>query len=238
MLLPEIISIIMSGSMKGGDTGCGVRDASTYFHYIPYPVSRIPYPHLKLNAFTMPFVKTDFPDVYVFEPMVYEDDRGFFFESYNERIFQENHITPVFVQDNQSFSRYGVIRGLHYQLEPYAQSKLVRALRGTILDVIVDMRKGSPRFGQSLSIELSAENKKQLFIPKGFAHGFSVLSEAAEVLYKCDAFYHKESEGGIVYNDASLKIDWRIPAGKAIVSAKDLQLPSFDQCKNNFEFKS
>lgn len=186
----------------------------------------------------MPFINTYFPDVYLFEPMVFEDDRGFFYESYNERVFQQNRIDIKFVQDNQSFSRYGVIRGLHYQLEPYAQTKLVRALQGTILDVIVDMRKGSPTYGKSLSVELSAGNKKQLFIPKGFAHGFSVLSETAEVLYKCDAFYHKESESGIVYNDDALKIDWQIPAGRAIVSPKDLQLPAFAQCKNNFEFKT
>jgi dTDP-4-dehydrorhamnose 3,5-epimerase len=186
----------------------------------------------------MPFTKTDFPDVYIFEPLVFEDERGFFYESYNERIFQQNHIAPKFIQDNQSFSRYGVIRGLHYQLEPYAQSKLVRVLQGRILDVIVDMRKGSPGFGKSLGVELSAENRKQLFIPKGFAHGFSVLSKSAEVLYKCDAFYNKESESGIVYNDAVLKIDWQVPAEQAIVSFKDLQLPVFTQCKNNFEFKT
>jgi dTDP-4-dehydrorhamnose 3,5-epimerase len=129
-----------------------------------------------------------------------------------------------------------VIRGLHYQLTPYAQTKLVRVLSGVILDVAVDIRKGSPTFGQFFSIELSAENKKQLFIPHGFAHGFSVLSERAEVMYKCDAFYNKESEGGIIYNDASLNIDWGIPADKAIISEKDLQLPSFEGCKNNFQF--
>jgi dTDP-4-dehydrorhamnose 3,5-epimerase len=186
----------------------------------------------------MPFTKTDLPDIYLFEPLVFEDERGFFYESYNERIFRQNHIDIKFVQDNQSFSRYGVVRGLHYQLEPHAQSKLVRVLQGTILDVIVDIRKGSPTYGKSLGVELSADNRKQLFIPKGFAHGFSVLSQTAEVMYKCDAFYNKDSESGIVYNDAALKIDWQIPAGRAIVSSKDLQLPDFAQCKNNFEFKT
>jgi len=185
----------------------------------------------------MPFIKTGFAGLYLFEPLVFEDERGFFFESYNETVFRKNDIAASFIQDNQSFSRYGVIRGLHYQQEPYAQSKLVRVLQGNILDVVVDLRKGSPGFGKSLSIELSAANKKQLFIPKGFAHGFSVLSETAEVLYKCDNPYNKESEGGIIYNDPSLKIDWRIPSNKAIISSKDLQLPAFADCKNNFEFK-
>jgi dTDP-4-dehydrorhamnose 3,5-epimerase len=185
----------------------------------------------------MAFFKTDFAGVYLFEPLVFEDERGFFFESYNESVFRKSNIDTVFIQDNQSFSRYGVIRGLHYQLEPYSQSKLVRVLQGEILDVVVDIRKGSPHFGKSLSIELSASNRKQLFIPKGFAHGFSVLSETAEILYKCDNGYNKESESGIIYNDPILKIDWKIPANKAIISSKDLGLSSFADCKNNFEFK-
>lgn len=184
----------------------------------------------------MPFTNTSFPGLFIFEPVVYKDSRGFFFESYNENTFEKQGIGK-FVQDNQSFSNYGVIRGLHYQLNPYAQSKLVRVLSGSILDVVVDIRKGSPGFGKSFSIELSAENKKQLYIPKGFAHGFSVLSETAEVLYKCDSFYSKESEGGIIYNDKDLAIDWKIPAGKAIVSDKDVQLPAFAQCRNNFVFE-
>jgi len=185
----------------------------------------------------MAFFKTDFHGVLLFEPLVFEDERGFFFESYNETVFKKNNVESVFVQDNQSFSRYGVIRGLHYQLEPHAQAKLVRVLHGTILDVIVDIRKGSPTFGKSFGIELSSVNKKQLFIPRGFAHGFSVLSETAEILYKCDQGYNKESEGGIIYNDPVLKIDWKIPDGKEIVSSKDLALPTFVTCKNNFEFK-
>lgn len=185
----------------------------------------------------MPFSKTDLPGLVVFDPAVYGDSRGYFFESYNEKVFSEAGIHTRFVQDNQSRSAYGVIRGLHYQLDPYAQTKLVRVLSGSILDIVVDLRKGSPSYGKLLSIELSAENKKQLLIPKGFAHGFSVLSETAEVLYKCDSFYHKESEAGIIYNDPSLDIDWKIPAAEMIISEKDLKNPLFANCKNNFVFE-
>jgi dTDP-4-dehydrorhamnose 3,5-epimerase len=184
----------------------------------------------------MPFSPTDFHGVLIFEPQVYEDERGFFFESYNEQVFLKYQLTVKFVQDNQSFSRFGVIRGLHYQLEPHAQSKLVRVLDGRILDVVVDLRKGSPSFGKSLSIELCSDNKKQLFIPKGFAHGFSVLSETALVLYKCDDFYNKQAEAGIIYNDIDLRINWQIPPDSKVVSQKDLNLPSFAECRNNFEF--
>jgi dTDP-4-dehydrorhamnose 3,5-epimerase len=183
----------------------------------------------------MPFIETDFPGLIIFEPAVFEDNRGYFFESYNDKVFEQMEIGP-FLQDNQSHSKYGVIRGLHYQLAPNAQAKLVRVLNGTILDIAVDIRRGSPTFGKTFSIELSADNKKQLYIPGGFAHGFSVLSESADVLYKCDSFYNKESEGGIVYNDAELNIDWKIPADKVIVSPKDLLNPSFATCRNNFEF--
>jgi len=189
-----------------------------------------------LNFF-MPFTKTEFPGLLIFEPLAFEDERGFFFESYNERVFQQEKIDIKFVQDNQSHSKYGVIRGLHYQLNPFAQTKLVRVLRGKILDVVVDMRKGSPQYAKPYSIELSADNKKQLFIPKGFAHGFSVLSETADVIYKCDSFYNKESEAGIIYNDSVLKIDWQLPSYQIIVSSKDLLLGSFTDCKNNFEFE-
>ncbi|MFT3824915.1 MAG: dTDP-4-dehydrorhamnose 3,5-epimerase [Chitinophagaceae bacterium] len=184
----------------------------------------------------MPFIETGIQGLVVFEPRVFEDSRGFFFESFNEKTFSDQGIPMPFVQDNQSKSSYGVIRGLHYQLAPHAQSKLVRVLVGKILDVAVDIRKGSPTYGKVYSIELSGENKKQLYIPKGFAHGFSVLSETAEVLYKCDAFYDKASEGGIVYNDATLNIDWQIPADKAIVSEKDVVNATFAECKNNFVF--
>ena len=184
----------------------------------------------------MPFIKTEFPGLLVFEPNMFEDSRGYFFEAYNEKQFQQEGIDIRWVQDNQSSSTYGVIRGLHYQLPPFDQTKLVRVLRGKILDVVVDIRKGSATFGKSFSKVLSAKNKRQLFIPKGFAHGFSVLSEKAEVLYKCDGFYNKESEGGIIYNDPALEIDWRIPAEEAIISDKDKVLPTLAECRNSFVF--
>jgi dTDP-4-dehydrorhamnose 3,5-epimerase len=185
----------------------------------------------------MPFDTTNIYGLLVFEPRVFADSRGHFFESYNENIFKDQGIDMKFVQDNQSQSSYGVIRGLHYQLPPYAQAKLVRVLHGKILDVAVDIRKGSPTYGHVFSIELSAENKKQLFIPAGFAHGFSVLSETAEVMYKCNAFYNKESDAGISYNDPALKIDWKVPADKVIVSDKDKSLPPLAEAKNSFQFE-
>jgi dTDP-4-dehydrorhamnose 3,5-epimerase len=184
----------------------------------------------------MKFSNTDIKGLVVIEPTVFEDSRGYFFEAYNQSLFEKNGITTQFVQDNQSKSSYGVIRGLHYQLNPSAQAKLVRVLEGRILDVAVDIRKGSPTYGQHFDIELSAENKKQLYIPEGFAHGFSVLSETAIVLYKCNAFYDKASEGGIRFDDAAIGIDWKVDAGSAIVSDKDLVLPLFKDAQNNFEF--
>ena len=186
----------------------------------------------------MPFFKTEFAGLLIFEPAIYKDSRGYFFESYNEKTFLNENIDLRFVQDNQSSSSYGVVRGLHYQLSPHAQTKLVRVLTGTIVDIAVDIRKNSPTFSKVFSIELSAENKKQLLIPSGFAHGFSVLSERAEVLYKCDDFYDKESETGIRYNDPQLSIDWKIPDDKIIVSEKDQQLPLLAQSKNNFVFQN
>lgn len=182
----------------------------------------------------MPFTPTDFEGLLIFEPRIFNDDRGYFFESYNENTFIAGGASMKFVQDNQAKSTYGVIRGLHFQLAPYAQTKLIRALSGAILDVVVDLRKGSPMYGKVFSIELSEENKKQLLVPKGFAHGYSVLTPSAEVLYKCDAFYNKESEGGLLYNDPALAIDWHIPADKAVVAAKDLILPGIDNCLGNF----
>ncbi|MDN3658740.1 dTDP-4-dehydrorhamnose 3,5-epimerase [Ferruginibacter paludis] len=182
----------------------------------------------------MPFTATDFPGLLIYEPRVFNDDRGYFFESYNYNTFTDGGATMTFVQDNQARSTYGVIRGLHFQLNPNAQTKLIRSLSGTILDVVVDLRVGSPTFGKHFSIELSAENKKQLLVPRGFAHGYSVLTETAEVLYKCDGFYHKESEGGLMYNDPTLNIDWKVPAGKEMVAAKDLVLPNIEDCKTNF----
>ncbi|MFT3936680.1 MAG: dTDP-4-dehydrorhamnose 3,5-epimerase [Chitinophagaceae bacterium] len=185
----------------------------------------------------MPFIKTAIPDLLVFEPKVFGDDRGYFFESYNFNTFSADGITMQFIQDNQARSCYGVVRGLHYQLSPYAQTKLIRALEGTILDVVVDMRVGSPAYGKVFTIELSAENKKQLLVPQGFAHGYSVLSDTAEVMYKCDNFYNKAAEGGVLYNDPSLQIDWKIPAGKMILSDKDLILPMFADSKHNFVYQ-
>ena len=184
----------------------------------------------------MPFLTTDFPGIRVFEPAVFEDDRGYFFESYNKEVFEKAGITNHFVQDNQSSSVYGVIRGLHYQLPPYAQAKLVRVLYGRILDVAMDIRIGSPTYRKVFSIELSEENKKHLFIPPGFAHGFSVLSEKATMIYKCDNLYNKKSEAGIRYDDPGLSIDWQIPTDKQVVSNKDKELPLFADCRNMFEF--
>ena len=184
----------------------------------------------------MPFVNTAIPGLLIFEPRVFEDSRGYFFESYNEQTFAEEGINIKFVQDNQAKSSYGVIRGLHFQQNPFSQTKLIRVLSGAILDVVVDIRKGSPAFGQVYTLELTAENKKQLLVPQGFAHGYSVLSETAEVIYKCDAFYHKASEGGILYNDPALNIDWQIPADKAIISEKDTQHPGINDCITNFVF--
>ncbi len=185
----------------------------------------------------MPIIKTGFPGLLIFEPAVFEDGRGYFFESYNENVFTKEGIDIRFVQDNQARSSYGVIRGLHYQLDPHAQTKLIRVLSGTILDVVVDIRKGSPTYGKTYTLELSAENKKQLLVPKGFAHGYSVLTETAEVFYKCDEFYNKASEGGIRYNDPALHIDWKIATDKAAISDKDLQYTSLVNCKNNFVFE-
>jgi dTDP-4-dehydrorhamnose 3,5-epimerase len=184
----------------------------------------------------MPFTPTTIPGLIIVEPVVFEDSRGYFYESYNENLYRANHIPVTFVQDNQSRSAYGVVRGLHYQRPPHAQSKLVRVLGGAVIDTVVDLRTGSPTFGETFSIELSAENKKQLYIPKGFAHGFSVISETAEVMYKCDNYYNRESESGILYNDPQLKIDWKIPTDKIRVSEKDRLLPVFNSYAGEFTF--
>jgi len=185
----------------------------------------------------MPFISTGFPDLLVYEPQVFGDDRGYFFESYNANTFEKSQVTMQFVQDNQARSVFGVVRGLHFQMNPYAQTKLIRALEGAILDVVVDLRNGSPTYGKVFSIELSAANKKQLLVPKGFAHGYSVISETAEVFYKCDAFYNKSSEGGVAYNDPALAIDWRVPAEKMILSEKDTKYPGFRDCEHNFTYQ-
>jgi len=178
--------------------------------------------------------KTGIEDLVVISPKVHEDSRGFFFEGYNQAEFKMSGIEYQFIQDNQSFSKRGVIRGLHLQINPFAQAKLVRVLEGEILDVAVDLRKNSPTYGQHISVVLSAENKKQLMVPPGFAHGFSVLSKTASVLYKVDQVYDKESERGIRYDDATLAIDWQLNPEEIIVSDKDLILAGFDEI--DFEF--
>ena len=175
----------------------------------------------------MIFEKTDIEDLIVIVPPVYEDDRGYFFEAYNKEQFIKNGLLIDFIQDNQSFSTQGVIRGLHFQIGAYAQTKLVRVLEGEILDVVVDLRLDSKTYGHTFSVVLSAENKKQLLVPAGFAHGFSVLSETASVMYKVDQVYNKESERGIRYDDPILNIDWQIAPDKVVVSDKDLVLPYF-----------
>jgi dTDP-4-dehydrorhamnose 3,5-epimerase len=177
----------------------------------------------------MKVVETGFEGLFVLEPRVFSDERGYFFESFNSQTFKGSGLEFDWVQDNQSHSIYGVIRGLHFQKPPFAQTKLVRVLQGEILDVVVDLRHASKTFGQSYSIVLSSQNHLQLLIPKGFAHGFSVLSETADVMYKCDELYNKESESGILLNDPQLAIDWRVDADKMVVSSKDLVLSAFDK---------
>lgn len=177
----------------------------------------------------MTFIKTPIPDLIVFEPKVWEDDRGYFYESYNLRAFADGGITTTFLQDNQAKSTYGVLRGLHYQVPPFTQAKLVSVLEGEVLDVVVDLREHSQTYGQWYSIRLSAENKKQLFVPRGFAHGYVVLSETAVFFYKVDNYYSKESEGGVMYNDPSLKIDWQVAEKDLILSEKDRILPQLGE---------
>jgi dTDP-4-dehydrorhamnose 3,5-epimerase len=175
----------------------------------------------------MPFIQTKLSGVIIFEPRKFADDRGYFFESYNHNLFAENGIKSVFVQDNQSFSSRGVLRGIHFQRGPFAQAKLVRVLSGSVLDVAVDLRPESPTFGQYIAVELSADNMKQLYIPRGFGHGFVVLSEHAEFFYKCDNFYSKKHEGGIYFGDSDINIDWQIDNTELIISEKDNLLKTF-----------
>lgn len=182
----------------------------------------------------MPFIQTKIKDVVIFEPRIFTDDRGYFFETYNEKLFNDNGVTAKFVQDNQSKSSYGVIRGLHFQKGEHAQAKLVRVLQGRVLDVAVDLRKGSETYGKHVAVELSDVNNLQLFIPRGFAHGFSVLSKTAVFAYKCDNLYCKESEGGIDCNDPDLGIDWQIPAEDRVLSEKDKLHPLFKDFKTCF----
>lgn len=179
----------------------------------------------------MKLIHTDIKDLYIIEPKVFSDDRGYFFESFSQLQFLNEKLNYTFVQDNEAKSNYGVIRGLHYQLNDKAQSKLVRVIQGTVLDVVVDIRANSETYGKVFSIELTESNKLQLLIPKGFAHGYSVLSETAIFSYKCDEFYSKDNEGGINLFDATLNIDWRIPSSQVIISEKDKLWPNFGKHK-------
>jgi len=180
----------------------------------------------------MNFISTKLEGCIVIEPKIFNDERGYFLESFNENTFQKGIGKQIhFVQDNQSYSTKGVLRGLHYQTGEHAQAKLVRVLQGEVLDVVVDLRPDSKTYGEYVSVLLSAENQKQLFIPRGFAHGFLVVSETATFFYKCDNFYNKESEGGIIYNDGSLNIDWKFPIEELIISDKDLILPKLENAK-------
>ena len=169
----------------------------------------------------MEVIKTNIEGVVIIEPRIFRDDRGYFFESFSQRDFQEKVCNTVFVQDNESKSSYGVLRGLHFQKPPHAQSKLVRVIKGAVLDVAVDIRKGSPTFGQHVAVELTEDNHRQFFIPRGFAHGFSVLTDEVIFQYKCDNFYAPQSEGALAWDDPDLGIDWRIPTDKGLLSEKD-----------------
>lgn len=182
----------------------------------------------------MEIIKTNIEGVVIIKPRIFKDDRGYFFESFSQREFEEKVCKTTFVQDNESKSSYGVLRGLHFQKPPFAQSKLVRVIKGAVLDVAVDIRKGSPTFGQYVSVELTGENHRQFFIPRGFAHGFSVLSEEVIFQYKCDNFYSPQSEGAIAWNDPDLNIDWRIPAEKVVLSEKDSKHPRLKDWQNVF----
>lgn len=184
----------------------------------------------------MNVIETAIPGVLIIEPRVFPDDRGYFFESYNERAFEEKVGKIKFVQDNQSRSTYGVLRGLHFQKGEHAQSKLVRCVVGRVLDVAVDVRRGSPTFGRHVAVELSEDNHRQFFIPRGFAHGFSVLSPVAVFQYKCDNFYCPQSEGAVAWNDPALGIDWGIPQDQAILSEKDMHHPLLSEAEELFDY--
>lgn len=177
----------------------------------------------------MKFTKTELKDLLVIEPVVHRDNRGYFFECYHKHRLEAADIYCSFVQDNEAFSRYGAVRGFHYQLPPYGQDKLVRVIQGEVLDAVIDIRPHSPTYGQSFSIILSAENKKQLFVPAGFAHAYATLSETAIFSYKCSQYYSREHEAGIASNDPALRIDWKIPESERIISQKDNSLPNFGE---------
>lgn len=185
----------------------------------------------------MNVIKTDIEGVVIIEPRIFEDARGYFFESFSQREFEEKVGKVVFVQDNESKSSYGVMRGLHFQRPPFTQSKLVRCVKGAVLDVAVDLRKGSPTYGKHVAVELTEDNHRQFFIPQGFAHGFAVLSDEAVFQYKCDNFYAPQADGGISILDESLGIDWKIPTDKAILSEKDTKHPLLKEFESPFEYK-
>jgi dTDP-4-dehydrorhamnose 3,5-epimerase len=185
----------------------------------------------------MEVIKTAIDGVVIIEPRIFEDARGYFFESFSQREFDEKVRPITFVQDNESKSSYGVMRGLHFQRPPFTQSKLVRCVKGAVLDVAVDIRKGSKTYGQHVAVELTEDNHRQFFVPRGFAHGFTVLSSVAVFQYKCDEFYHPEADGGISILDDSLEIDWRIPIGKAILSEKDTKHPLLKDFDSPFNIK-
>jgi len=186
--------------------------------------------------YDMNFIRTEIEGVYIIEPKVFGDARGYFFEAFSQREFDDNIGKTVFVQDNQSKSCYGVLRGLHFQRPPYSQAKLVSCVRGKVLDVAVDIRKGSPTYGKYVSAELSDENHRMFFIPQGFAHGFSVLSDIAIFQYKCDNYYAPQSEGALIWNDPDINIDWRIPAADVMLSEKDKKHPFLNELNSPFTF--
>ena len=185
----------------------------------------------------MEIIKTDIEGVVIIEPKVFGDERGYFFESFSQRDFNKLGINNIFVQDNESKSCYGVLRGLHFQTPPYAQAKLVRCVKGKVLDVAVDIRKGSPTYGKHIATELTEQNHRMLFIPQGFAHGFSVLSETAVFQYKCDNYYAPQSEGALMWNDKDLNINWLIPEDKVVLSDKDKHHPLFKDFESPFHFE-
>ena len=184
----------------------------------------------------MDIIKTAIDGVVIIEPRLFKGERGYFFESFSQKEFEEKVCKTVFVQDNESKSSYGVLRGLHFQKPPFAQSKLVRVVRGAVLDVAVDIRKGSPTFGKHVAVELTAENHRQFFIPRGFAHGFSVLSQEVVFQYKCDNYYAPQSEGALAWDDPDLGIDWRIPAAEIVLSKKDKAHPRWKDADGVFDY--
>lgn len=185
----------------------------------------------------MEVIKTELEGVVIIEPRIFKDARGYFFESFSAREFNEKVCNTTFVQDNESYSSYGVLRGLHFQKPPFTQSKLVRVIKGAVLDVAVDIRKGSPTYGKHVAVELTEDNHRQLFIPRGFAHGFAVLSDEVLFQYKCDNFYAPQADGGIAWNDPDLNIDWHIPIDKVILSEKDTKHPRLKDYDSDFDIQ-